>query len=67
MEDYASSVTGERVRRAIKGVPKSTNFKEGLGGSFSYFEVGNGYEMIGLLIIATNNSLSCKSINSIFG
>jgi adenine-specific DNA-methyltransferase len=49
MEDYAKSVTSERIRRAIKGVPQSTNFKEGLGGSFSYFELGNEIEMESIL------------------
>lgn len=49
MEDYAKTLTSERVRRAIKGVPKSTNFKEGLGGSFSYFELGPTIEMESIL------------------
>ncbi|MDP3667163.1 MAG: site-specific DNA-methyltransferase [Sediminibacterium sp.] len=48
-EDYANEITAERVRRVIKGVPKSTNFKEGLGGSFSYFELGNEIEMESIL------------------
>jgi adenine-specific DNA-methyltransferase len=49
MEGYAKTLTSERVRRAIKGVPKSTNFKEGLGGSFSYFELGPTIEMESIL------------------
>lgn len=41
-EDYADTVTAERVRRVIKGVPKSKdeNLKKGLGGSFSYCTLG---------------------------
>ena len=41
-EDYADSITAERVRRVIKGVPgaKDAALKAGLGGSFSYFELG---------------------------
>ena len=41
-EDYANSVTAERVRRAINGVPssKDASLKAGLGGTFSYFELG---------------------------
>ena len=41
-EDYADSLTAERVRRVIRGVPKAKdeNLKNGLGGSFSYFELG---------------------------
>lgn len=44
-EDYANTITAERVRRVIKGVPESKNFKEGTGGSFSYFELGKPIEM----------------------
>jgi len=41
-EDYADTVTAERVRRVIKGVPsaKDEDLKTGLGGTFSYFELG---------------------------
>ena len=45
MEDYADSITAERVRRVIKGVPTSKNFQEGTGGSFSYFKLGPPIEM----------------------
>jgi adenine-specific DNA-methyltransferase len=42
-EDYANKITAERVRRVIKGIPKAADevLKKGLGGSFSYFELGN--------------------------
>ncbi len=42
MQDYADKLTAERVRRAIKGVPtsKKETLREGLGGTFSYFELG---------------------------
>ncbi|MBL0883875.1 MAG: site-specific DNA-methyltransferase [Chitinophagaceae bacterium] len=36
MKDYANSITAERVKRVIKGYSD----KEGLGGSFDYFELG---------------------------
>ena len=51
MEDYANTITAERVRRVIKGVKKSKNenLKEGLGGTFSYFELGKPIEMESLL------------------
>ncbi len=41
-EDYADSLTAERVRRVIKGVPtaKDDSLKTGLGGTFSYFRLG---------------------------
>lgn len=45
MEDYADNITAERVRRVIKGVPKSKNFQEGTGGTFSYFKLGAPIEM----------------------
>jgi adenine-specific DNA-methyltransferase len=70
-EDYADRITAERVRRVIKGYPKSSlratkgseaiseiataspkprNDKaEGLGGTFSYFELGDPIEMESIL------------------
>ncbi|MDP3997630.1 MAG: site-specific DNA-methyltransferase [bacterium] len=51
MEDYANKITAERVRRVIKGVPKAKNenLKKGLGGTFSYFELGKPIEMESIL------------------
>ena len=42
-EKYADKITAERVRRVIKGVPKSKddNLKNGLGGSFTYCTLGD--------------------------
>lgn len=50
-EDYANSITAERVRRIIKGVKttKSELLKKGTGGTFSYFELGDTIEMENLL------------------
>ncbi|NUM31763.1 MAG: site-specific DNA-methyltransferase [Bacteroidetes bacterium] len=50
-EDYANTITAERVRRVIKGVKtaKSDLLKKGTGGSFSYFELGDTIEMESLL------------------
>ncbi len=41
-EEYADNITAERIRRVIKGVSKSKDerLRTGLGGTFSYFEVG---------------------------
>ena len=41
-EDYADTTTAERVRRVIKGIPdaRDKSLKEGLGGSFTYCELG---------------------------
>ena len=51
MEDYANTITAERVRRVIKGVKtaKSELLKKGIGGSFSYFLLGDTIEMESLL------------------
>ncbi len=45
MEDYADSITAERVRRVIKGYSN----KEGTGGTFSYFDLGKPIEIESLL------------------
>jgi len=51
-EDYADSITAERIRRVMKGVPnaKDEKLQKGYGGSFSYFTLGpalNEDEMLG--------------------
>ncbi|MEW6608252.1 MAG: site-specific DNA-methyltransferase [bacterium] len=50
-EDYADRITAERVRRVIKGVPNARDEKlrNGLGGTFSYFELGDPIEMESIL------------------
>lgn len=50
-EAYASDVTAERARRAIKGWSKSTidDFREPLGGTFTYCTLGDPIDMDGLL------------------
>ncbi len=47
----ADKITAERVRRVIKGVKKSKdeNLKAGLGGNFSYWELGDPIEMESIL------------------
>ena len=46
-EDYADSITAERVRRIINGVPEArdTALREGLGGSFTYCTLGDPIDM----------------------
>ena len=46
-EDYADTITAERVRRVIKGVPaaKDDILKEGLGGSFAYCTLGKAIDV----------------------
>ena len=50
-EDYADSITAERIRRVIKGVPdaKDDDLQNGLGGSFSFFELGEPIELESIL------------------
>ena len=55
-EDYANTITAERVRRVIKGVPsaRNENLRNGTGGTFSYFQLGEAIEMEAIL---TQNTL----------
>ncbi|MCL0097777.1 site-specific DNA-methyltransferase [Dehalococcoidia bacterium] len=50
-EGYADKITAERMRRVIKGVPnaKDEKTRQGLGGTFSYFELGDPIEMESIL------------------
>ena len=50
-EDYADTITAERVRRVVEGVPnaKDEALREGLGGSFSYFKLGRPMRQESLL------------------
>ena len=50
-EDYVDSITAERVRRVIQGVPsaKDESLKAGLGGAFSYFQLGKPMHQESLL------------------
>lgn len=50
-EDYADTITAERVRRVIKGVAgaKNANLANGLGGEFTYCTLGDTIEMDKLL------------------
>ena len=46
-EDYADTITAERVRRVINGVPDASDdaLREGLGGSFTYYTLGKPIEV----------------------
>ena len=50
-EDYADSLTAERVRRVINGIPGARDeaLEAGLGGTFSYFELGRPMRQESLL------------------
>ncbi|MDQ0595416.1 adenine-specific DNA-methyltransferase [Chryseobacterium ginsenosidimutans] len=40
MEDYAESITAERVKRVMKGYSSGNKKIQGTGGDFNYYEVG---------------------------
>ena len=50
-EDYAATITAERVRRVIQGVPSARDaaLGAGLGGSFTYATLGDPIELEGML------------------
>ena len=50
-EDYADSLTAERVRRVINGIPVANDdaLAAGFGGTFSYFELGRPMRQESLL------------------
>ena len=50
-EDYADTITADRVLRVINGVPNARNasLREGLGGSFTYCTLGAPMEIEGML------------------
>ena len=50
-EDYADTITAERVRRVINGVPdaRDKSLREGLGGSFTYCTLGEPIDVEGML------------------
>ena len=50
-EDYADTITAERVRRIINGVPnaRDESLREGLGGSFTYCTLGEPIDVEGML------------------
>ncbi len=51
-EDYADTITAERVRRVINGVDtaKDETLQQGLGGSFTYYTLGEPIDAEGLLM-----------------
>ena len=40
MEDYANTITAERVKRVINGYGEDNKAVEGTGGDFTYYEIG---------------------------
>ena len=71
-EDYADSITAERVRRVISGVPdaKNAELRSGLGGSFTYCTLGEPVTAAGMLTgetLPTYSSLAAWLMNTATG
>ena len=67
-EDYADTVTAERVRRVINGVPDARDAAlcEGLGGSFTYCTLGDPIEVETMLTGEALPSYSVLAANLLY-
>ena len=67
-EDYADTITAERVRRVINGVPnaRDESLREGLGGSFTYCTLGEPIEIEAMLIGETLPPYSTLAANLLY-
>ena len=67
-EDYANTVTAERVRRVINGVPEARDnaLREGLGGSFIYCTLGKPIEVETMLTGEALPSYSALAANLLY-
>ena len=67
-EDYADTITAERVRRVINGVPDARDaaLREGLGGSFTYCTLGKPIEVEAMLTGEALPSYSALAANLLY-
>ena len=67
-EDYADTITAERVRRVINGVEttKDKTLKKGLGGSFAYYTLGEPTGIEGMLTGESLPSYSALAAHLLF-
>ncbi len=67
-EDYADTITAERIRRVINGVPEArdTALREGLGGSFTYCTLGKPMEVETMLTGAALPSYAALAANLLY-
>ena len=67
-EDYADTITAERVRRVINGVPdaRDETLREGLGGSFTYCTLGKPIEVETMLTGEALPSYSALAANLLY-
>ena len=67
-EDYADTITAERVRRVINGVPNARDdaLRAGLGGSFTYCTLGDPIEVETMLTGEALPSYSALAANLLY-
>ena len=67
-EDYADTITAERVRRVINSVPEARDaaLREGLGGSFTYCTLGKPIEIETMLTGEALPSYSALAANLLY-
>ena len=67
-EDYADTITAERVRRVINGVPDARDdaLREGLDGSFTYCTLGKPIEIESMLTGEALPSYSALAANLLY-
>ena len=67
-ENYANDITAERVRRVINGVETASDkiLKDGLGGSFAYYTLGEPTEIEGMLTGEALPSYSALAAHLLF-
>ena len=67
-EKYADTITAERVRRVINGVPEARDeaLREGLGGSFTYCTLGKPIEIESMLTGEALPSYSALAANLLY-
>lgn len=67
-EDYADTITAERVRRVINGIPDARDeaLREGLGGSFTYCTLGKPIEVETMLTGEALPSYSALAANLLY-
>ena len=67
-EDYADTITAERVRRVISGVPNARDaaLRAGLGGSFTYCTLGDPIEIETMLTGEALPSYSALAANLLY-
>lgn len=62
MGEYADTITAERIKRVIAGYKSKKKFVEGIGGNFSYYELGEPLMKDGLLNETVGEDKICEYV-----